>query len=208
MAVRIIRTEFRENLADYYPMVLNVCRTVLSFDNRHLIEDVAQDAMILAWRKFEQFEGRNGGDIGAWLRKIARNTALSTPRLRRYRFFASLPQYIDFDGDHTAFNVEFIIDSAANPLSRASTAEFYSVLDRVVGSLPKRYREAFVLRYEKEVSPKDMAHVLGISVAATKTRLFRSVQLIRRELLALGYRFCDDVFVDYRASRSSVQRRP
>ena len=60
--------------------------------------------------------------------------------------------------------------------------ELREIIDRVIGALPFKYKEAFLLRYYENLSIKEIAGIIHESVASTKSRVLRARLAIRDEL--------------------------
>jgi RNA polymerase sigma-70 factor (ECF subfamily) len=68
----------------------------------------------------------------------------------------------------------------------AVTAEIRSKTTRAFGRLPPKLRIAATLAVIEELPQKEVAAVLGISVAAVKLRVFRALRLLRKDLERQG----------------------
>ncbi|MFZ0481467.1 MAG: RNA polymerase sigma factor [Terriglobales bacterium] len=62
------------------------------------------------------------------------------------------------------------------------------VLQRLIAALPARLRDPLVLATIDELSPREVATVLGISEAAVRSRAFRARQILRERLTTPGDR--------------------
>jgi outer membrane protein assembly factor BamB len=60
-------------------------------------------------------------------------------------------------------------------------------LDRALGRLPARLRDAVVLRHLEGLSPEETARQLGCTVDAASTRVSRCLDILRRRLVRLGF---------------------
>ena len=60
--------------------------------------------------------------------------------------------------------------------------ELAQVLREAVAALPEEYRIIFTLREVEELSNQEVADILGLSLAATKTRLHRARLFLRQSL--------------------------
>ncbi|OWR31750.1 RNA polymerase subunit sigma-70 [Saccharibacillus sp. O23] len=124
-----------------------------------LADDLAQETFIRANRYLGSYRGE--ASMKTWLLRIARNRWYSYRRLafvRKVTLPGRLPE------PHTGESAE------EEFLRRESTGEVW----RVVMRLPLKYREILMLRAHYELSMEELAHALGISVSAAKTRLRRA----------------------------------
>lgn len=69
-------------------------------------------------------------------------------------------------------------------MASRSTAALRLDVANALESLPEHYREIVVLRDFEELTLQEIAAQLGLSVAATKSRLHRARELTREYLLA------------------------
>jgi len=59
------------------------------------------------------------------------------------------------------------------------------VLDSLIAALPSKLRDPLTLSTLEEMSPAQIAEVLGINEAAVRSRLFRARQILRSKLAVL-----------------------
>ena len=144
-------------------------------------EDVAQEAMLKAFKHIRQFRGESR--FSTWLIQITVNEA----RMRRRKEHAELMEPIadreDQEGNYTPR--EFA-DWREIPLETLERKEVRQKLAEALASLGEKYREVFVLRDMQHLSIEETANALGISTASVKTRLLRA-RLMLRDLLAPGF---------------------
>jgi RNA polymerase sigma-70 factor (ECF subfamily) len=58
-------------------------------------------------------------------------------------------------------------------------------LQRLIATLPAKLRDPLMLSTVEEMSPKDIAQILGTSEAAVRSRMFRARQTLREKLTSL-----------------------
>src|ERR1700757_4604978 len=143
-------------------------------------EDVAQEAVLKAFRHIRQF--RAEARFSTWLIQIAVNEA----RMRRRKEHAELIEPIaarrDEEGNYTPRD---FADWREIPSETLERKEIREKLAEALASLGDIYREVFVLRDMQHLSIEETAKALGISTASVKTRLLRA-RLMLRDLLAPG----------------------
>ena len=144
-------------------------------------EDVAQEAMLKAFKHIGQFRGESR--FSTWLIQITVNEA----RMRRRKEHAEIMEPIgdreDQEGNYTPRD---FADWREIPLETLERKEVRQKLAEALASLGEKYREVFVLRDMQHLSIEETAKVLGISTASVKTRLLRA-RLMLRDLLAPGF---------------------
>jgi len=140
-------------------------------------QDAMQDTLLSAFKHIGGFQGRS--KFSTWLVSIARNAALR--RLRGRRNTESLDQN-DSQEDRD-FRPRQIAAWQENPEQNHSKSEIRQLVERGLLQLPAKYRIIVMLRDIEQLSTDDVAHQLGLTVPAVKTRLLRG-RLMLREWLA------------------------
>src|SRR5580692_12332202 len=100
-------------------------------------DDVAQDAML---RAFRAFDGFRGGDAKAWLLTIVRNCHYTA--VGRRRKTVPLPE----EGEND------IASDAPDPERSTIDADRARKLNQAIASLPDEFRETLVLREMEDMS--------------------------------------------------------
>ena len=140
--------------------------------------DLVQDALLLAFRKWDQFEGRS--DPGTWLYRIAARVCQ-----RRHRKRAGEPRQLESlekllpSGDHAVVDVESTGDG---PLELLEKQESRDAIENAIATLPENFRLPLVLKEIMELSVTDVAQILGVKEATVKTRLHRARLHVAKEL--------------------------
>lgn len=147
--------------------------------NRDDAWDCAQEALILAIRKFEQFEGRS--QVTSWLHRIVVNCALAHLRKRNRESEVPIddlmPQFDD-QGLHVhAFTVSSI--SADELLQRDDARR---QVHASIQALPDNHRAILLMRDIEEMSLSDIAETLSLTENAAKVRIHRARSALRRHL--------------------------
>ena len=133
-------------------------------------EDVVQEAMLRAYRFFDQFRG---GDARAWLMQIVRNACYSWLEKKR-------PSEL-----MTEFNEEVHQrEGEPNPETLAAQADERQRLMRALESLPARSREVLALRELEGCSYKEIAEITGIPMGTVMSTLSRARERLQRTLIA------------------------
>lgn len=145
--------------------------------NREDSEDVIQDALLKAYCHLPEFRGSAG--FSTWLTRIAINTALSLLRKRRSRPEVSNEQSGDADQPVTTWDFPDPSPNAERTYSRKRAVE---VLSRAVKRLRPMDRNTLELFHVQEMSMKQMADSLGITVSSAKSRLHRARIAVRSTL--------------------------
>ncbi len=142
------------------------------FVSRDDAEDVVQDAFVSTLRSREQFRGQ--AHPSTWLYRATVNAALMHLRTRRRRPTEALDDV----------KVERPSDTPS-PDAGLERAQAGSALHHGVGALKPLDRTLFKLRFLDERSTEETAELVGLSVAAVKTRLSRA-RVVAREAMELA----------------------
>jgi len=144
--------------------------------NREDAEDAMQDAFLKAYAHLDSFKEESR--FYTWLVRIAANESLMRLRKRRPNQ-VSLDEPIEGEDDLIPREIE---DWGPSPEQRYAQSELHGILDEVIDELDPDYRSVFVLRDVEELSTEETAAVVGISVAAVKSRLLRARLKLRQKL--------------------------
>lgn len=148
----------REHLDAVYRVAYSVVR------DSALAEDVAQDAILKAWKALPTFRGDSS--LRSWLLRITHNTAISTLRRRReeYRDPDLLPEH------------EQLVTTEKKVVDTMSMSAFEAALE----SLDELSRSIVVLREVEGMAYDEISEALDVPLPTVKTRLLRA----RRTLAA------------------------
>jgi RNA polymerase sigma-70 factor, ECF subfamily len=150
----------------YESRIFRVVRNITA--NHEDAEEVIQDAFVKAFHNLATFRGDSR--FYTWLVRIAVNQALMKIRGRRFKE-VSIDQAKDSERDIIPNEP---VDWGPTPEERYSREELRRILDISISELGPKYRIAFQLRHVEELTTDETARVLGLSVAAVKTRLARA----------------------------------
>ncbi|WP_409342971.1 RNA polymerase sigma factor [Paenibacillus sp. MBLB4367] len=142
----------------------------LLLKDRHLAEDISQEAFLAAFRNIRQFNGT--GSLKGWLLQITVN--LCRGKMRRASWKRLIFREI---ADYELPSAEPGPEKAADGLS----------LTYAIRQLPYKYREAIVLHYYQGLSVKEMGGVLEESEGTVKSKLSRGRKLLRAKLEEGGW---------------------
>jgi len=145
--------------------------------NREDAEDVVQQSFQKAFIHLKKFEGKSLFDT--WLTRIAINEALML--LRRKRGSHEVPIEASSTKTENALPLDFP-DSAPNPEASCLDREQEQILSAALNTLRPGVRKAIELRELGELSTRETALVMGLSVAAVKGRVFHGRRKLRETL--------------------------
>lgn len=139
-------------------------------------EDVLQEAFVSAFRNAGSYRGE--GAARAWLFRIAHNEAATARRKR-----VGEPQRLE-PLEALGAAAGWGADASEPPLDRIADRE---ALELALGALEDEEREILMLRDVEGLSGPETASLLGLSLAAMKSRLHRARLRIAAELRKGGF---------------------
>ncbi len=172
---------------EYAPRIYNIARRLLGNDAD--AEDVTQDVLLQVVRKLHTFRGE--AQLPTWLHRVTVNAALAhrEKRANRQRREAATGdgEALEAMGaeDHvTAGGVKLPRPGLELPPDEIALAEEQRrIIERAIARLPEVFRDVYVLADVEGLPNAEIADILGLSVAAVKSRLHRA-RLRMRDLLA------------------------
>jgi RNA polymerase sigma-70 factor (ECF subfamily) len=137
--------------------------------------DVAQESLISMARSLRDFRGDSS--VSSWLYTIARRFCIK--KRRRSKFAPIREDSLDAAETDAA---DRLADPAPNPEQTTTNRELATALTRAIDALDPPQREVLVLRDVEGLSAAEVAKVLGIGIAAVKSRLHRARAAVRKDL--------------------------
>lgn len=136
----------------------------------HMASDVAQEALIRAWKALPKFRG--DARLSTWLYRITVNTAWTHKDRAKRRRTTSIDQYTDVaaprDGGH--------------PEVAGENLELRGRLRDALDRLPEGQRQVVVMKDIYGWSHAEIAETMNISVTAAKVRLHRARARMAKDL--------------------------
>jgi len=133
-----------------------------------VVEDVVQEVFVRIWQKRDTWNPQIA--VRSYLYRSVHNQAITNIRKKRFETPLEL-------------NVE---NSAAShdqsPLENLQNDEIASRLKSAIALLPERRRQILLLRINHDMSYKEIAEMLNISVNTVDTQLRRALKLLRDQL--------------------------
>lgn len=159
-----IRREFEERLAECGPLAYRVARGVLRNDAD--AEDVAQEALLRAYRRFERLRDRTR--FRGWLVRISFRLAIDRVRSAKRRELRE-----------TLWS-----QVAPRPSTEdvAASNEFQEYLERAIEELPEKHRLVLLLAGMQGHSLEEVAAMLAVPPGTVKSRLFFAKKQLAEKL--------------------------
>jgi RNA polymerase sigma-70 factor (ECF subfamily) len=147
--------------------------------------DLTQDTFMRAYNAWGQFRGES--QIYTWLYRIAINVCNNYQlreqrRRRREALYLDAPrEALEEAGCASGCSYE-VVDDRPLPLQVLESSELCARLQEALQELPDNQRTAIILREIEGLSYEEIARATGYSLKATKSRLFRARNALRRLL--------------------------
>ena len=138
-------------------------------------EDIAQQVFIRVWRSAARYEPT--AKFTTWLFKITRNLVFNELRRRKRHPALSLDATTEDDRPMQAPD-----PGTKSPDDVLLNDEMQKAIQRAIDELPEIQRMAIVLRRYDDIPYEDIGEILGLSVPAVKSVLFRARTELREKL--------------------------
>lgn len=157
----------RELYELYAPAMLSVCARYVN--DRETARDLLQDGFIKIFMKIDTYQA--SGPFGAWVRRIFVTTALEY--LRKCDALRSGARIDEFD--------EQVEDKDASVLDRLSADDLLECISR----LPNGYRTVFNLYAIEGYSHREIADMLHIQEASSRSQFIRARKVLQDNVQSL-----------------------
>jgi RNA polymerase sigma-70 factor (ECF subfamily) len=150
-------------LAENAPLAFRVARGVLRNDAD--AEDVAQEAMLRAYRRFDGLRER--ARFRAWLVRISFRIALDRLRAIKRR---------------QVREAQWVLENSRNPAHQGDNAEFQRQFDRSMDELPEKQRLVLFLAAMEGHTLEEVSLLLAVPIGTVKSRLFFARKTLAEKL--------------------------
>jgi len=160
-----------------------VVKTCKGFTNSYAdAEDIAQEVFIEVFESLEGF--RSEAKLSTWIYRIAVNKSLNFVRKqKRERLFRSIEGFFTAqNNDEEPMQIE---DMGRNkPDSNIERSENKRMLKESINKLPENQRIAFILSKYQDLSYKEIAEVMEVSLPSVESLLFRAKTNLQKHILS------------------------
>ena len=127
-------------------------------------EDIAQDVFLEIWRKRETIDIKSS--VKAYLKRAGVNKALNYIRANKIRF-----------EDDESYEMQNL--SIRDHGEEVEVKDLQAIIDNAIDSLPERCRIVFSLSRFEELSYKEIAAKLEISVKTVENQISKALKILR-----------------------------
>jgi len=167
----------RSFIENYQSLVINTCRGFVG--NNADAEDIAQDVFIEVIESINTF--RMDSKLSTWLYRIAVNKSLNhIKKNKRRSFFQNLEEIISIN--KTSKFEESHHDSE-HPLELFEKEERKKIINTAINSLSANQKIAFTLLKTNDMSYKEIAEVMNVSVSSVESLIHRAKINLQKKLV-------------------------
>ena len=136
--------------------------------------DAVSEAFVRAFRGAKTFKGR--ASARTWFYRIVVNTSLDLQRQRRRAVS------IEAADEESLGLSDVLAADEETPLETAGRGELSTKIREAIARLDEKHRTVFVLAAVQEMSYKEIAETLDISIGTVMSRLFYARKYLQRSL--------------------------
>ena len=157
---------------------INVYNTASGFlTNVNDAEDVTQEVFIQVFKSIEHF--KENSKLSTWIYRITITKCLDLLRKKktkkRFAFFVDFFENDEKDKEEVFVNYE-------HPGIQTDKLELSKILFKEIDKLPDNQRISFVLNKVEKLGDQEISEVMGISVPAVESLIFRAKSGLKKRL--------------------------
>lgn len=163
-------------VSNYHKQVINTAyHFVRDMDDA---EDLAQDVCIEILESIQHFKG--GSTLSTWIYRVTVNKSLNFIRKNKRKQLIG-----QFEGFFKRSNGESEPQVSEPSVTDSSfeNKERRNLLDKSVGKLPENQRIAFVLNKYEDLTYRQIAEIMNLSLASVESLLQRAKQNLQKSLI-------------------------
>jgi RNA polymerase sigma-70 factor (ECF subfamily) len=164
---------FEALIAEYQTVVFSVALRI--FQNREDAADMAQEALIKAYKNISRFEGKS--KFSTWLYKITYNVCIDELRKKKKTEITSIDAAFE-NGDSKLR----LTDTAPSPEEALENKELSQTIYSAIDSLSEEHRIAIILRDANGYSYEEIAEIQCCTLGTVKSRINRARRRLKEIL--------------------------
>lgn len=150
--------------------------------------DVVQDSML---KLAEKYGGKPAEELPLLFHRILQNTIRDFYRRQKIRslwttLLSSFSRDDDEDDDPLDALSSEGASSIATPHAQVEQSQLLEIIEKEIENLPRRQREAFIMRYWNDMDIAETAAAMGCSEGSVKTHCSRATSALAAALKAKG----------------------
>lgn len=139
--------------------------------NEHVAQDILQETFLKAYINLSKYNKKK--DFSPWILKIARNNVLDYFKKKKNHSIFELNENTDSIEENKTDEI---------PHKALEEKENTKQIDKVINSLPDKYRILIILKYFNDLNYKEISERMNISVDKVKWRLYEARKTMAKEL--------------------------
>ncbi len=168
---------FRDMVIKYQTLVINTCYGFVH--NQDDAQDIAQEVFIEVYRSIHKF--RQESKLSTWLYRISTNKSINYIRdNKKNKWLLSLDLLFEKEQPENENNTS--VDSPQEVLEQD---EKKKILYQAIDNLPDNQKIAFTLYKYDDLSYKEIAEVMKISLSSVESLIFRAKRNLQKKLISL-----------------------
>ena len=146
-----------------------------------LVEDIAQETFIRAYRALPQFRGESA--FYTWLYRIAVNSAKKAlSDMKRDPVITEAAFALRGDEDDETSRTEAELTDGETPESLLASKEIAATVNAAIEALSEDLRQAITLREIEGLSYEEIAEAMNCPIGTVRSRIFRAREAIAERL--------------------------
>jgi len=163
-------------IQNYQDQIFRLC--IGFVHNVNDAEELTQDVFIEAYNKILTF--RQEAKLSTWLYRIAVNKSLNLLRKnKRNAIFKSISSLLSHDKPE----IDFPDQMQKHPLQLIEMKEDAAILYAAIDSLPENQKTAFTLNKYEDMSYKEIAKLMDLSLSAVESLIHRAKLNLQKKLI-------------------------
>ena len=163
-------------------------QTAYAVRDDHAALDIVQDAMM---KLAEKYGDKPVAEFPMLFQRILQNTMRDFWRRQKIRnlwttLLSSFGGGNNGEEEHDPLEMIDVEDDSDEPSAQLERSQTIKLIERALEKLPRRQREAFVLRYWEDMDVAETANIMGCSQGSVKTHCSRAVHAMAAELKMQG----------------------
>lgn len=165
-------------LKKYENIVFGLAYRILG--NHSLSEEVMQEVFLILTKKLSTF--REESKFSTWLYRVVVNVCYLY-RKTEYKHSNNLRLDQDINDDSNSQYIDYLEDTHnTSPYEESKNSEMLEMIERELRNMPEKYRVVFILRDVDGLTNPEVAKILGITLAAVKSRILRARGFLKSRL--------------------------
>ncbi|RPI18926.1 MAG: RNA polymerase sigma factor [Ignavibacteriae bacterium] len=162
----------------YNQRMFRIARAIVKDED--IAEDVVQEAYIKAYEHLKDFKGNSA--FSTWLTRILINESASK---NNYKAKIIYLDPVPSEDNNSEYIITENSTTMRNPEQHAINNELRNHLERMIDSLPDKYRTVYIMREIENINTADTAECLNLSESNVKVRLNRAKEMLRENLMSV-----------------------